>query len=83
MRFACSGKVGEEKKKTKLGVNTKKADNFGAWYSEVVVEAELISYYNVSGEHGPPPPLLPNTMRLQSMRCEGYVGCRFPCRNVT
>ena len=64
MRFACSGKVGEEKKKTKLGVSTKKADNFGAWYSEVVVEAELISYYNVSGEHGPPPPLLPDTTRL-------------------
>ena len=53
--FACSGRAGEEKKKTKLGVSTKKADNFGAWYSEVVVEAELISYYDVSGEHGLPP----------------------------
>jgi hypothetical protein len=34
-------------------MSIKKADNFGAWYSELVVEAELISYYDVSGEHGP------------------------------
>jgi len=28
-----------------------KADDFGAWYQELVVKAELISYYDVSGAH--------------------------------
>ena len=30
-------------------MTAKKADDFGAWYQEIVVEAELISYYDVSG----------------------------------
>lgn len=37
------------KKETKLGLSTKKSDNFGDWYSELVVASELISYYDVSG----------------------------------
>ena len=40
---------GKKKKETKLGLaHTKEAD-FGDWYSEVVVESEMISYYDVSG----------------------------------
>jgi hypothetical protein len=42
-----SGK--ELKKETKLGLSAKKGDDFGAWYSEVVVTSEMISYYDVSG----------------------------------
>ena len=30
-------------------MTAKKAEDFGAWYQEIVVEAELISYYDVSG----------------------------------
>lgn len=30
-------------------MTVKKADDFGTWYQEIVVEAELISYYEVSG----------------------------------
>lgn len=37
------------KKKTKLGLSVTKEENFGDWYSEIVTEAELISYYDVSG----------------------------------
>ena len=42
--------TGERKKETKLGLSTKKGEDFGAWYSEVVVESEMISYYDVSGD---------------------------------
>eukprot|EP00884_Botryococcus_braunii_P010190 jgi/Botrbrau1/19172/Bobra.0077s0081.1 len=41
--------AGGKKKETKLGLSHKKEDNFGDWYSEVVVESEMISYYDVSG----------------------------------
>ena len=30
-------------------MSTKKTEDFGKWYSELVVAAELISYYDVSG----------------------------------
>ncbi len=41
---------GSAKKETKLGLSTTKESNFGDWYSEVVRESELISYYTgVSG----------------------------------
>ena len=39
----------DKKKETKLGLAHRKADEFGEWYSEVVVESEMISYYDVSG----------------------------------
>lgn len=42
-----SGK--EVKKETKLGMTVKKNDNFGDWYSEVVVKSGMIEYYDVSG----------------------------------
>ena len=32
-----------------MGMSTKKTEDFGKWYSELVVAAELISYYDVSG----------------------------------
>ncbi|GIL72508.1 hypothetical protein Vretimale_4295 [Volvox reticuliferus] len=32
-----------------LGLKNGKKDNFGEWYSELVVASELISYYDVSG----------------------------------
>ena len=34
---------------TKLGLSAKKDEDFGEWYSQVVVESEMISYYDVSG----------------------------------
>jgi len=43
------GKAGEKKKDSKEGMSLSKADDFGAWYQELVVKAELISYYDVSG----------------------------------
>lgn len=39
----------EKKKETKLGLTAKKDGDFGEWYSQVVVESEMISYYDVSG----------------------------------
>lgn len=44
-----SGAKKEMKKETKLGISNKKDENFGDWYSEVVVEGEMIEYYDVSG----------------------------------
>ncbi|KAK3036343.1 hypothetical protein RJ639_031750 [Escallonia herrerae] len=43
------GKEKEVKKETKLGLSVKKDDNFGEWYSEVVVNGEMIEYYDISG----------------------------------
>ncbi|KAK3036893.1 hypothetical protein RJ639_031511 [Escallonia herrerae] len=43
------GKEKEVKKETKLGLSAKKDDNFGEWYSEVVVNGEMIEYYDISG----------------------------------
>lgn len=40
---------GKRKKETKLGLTHSKHKDFGEWYSEVVVESEMISYYDVSG----------------------------------
>lgn len=37
------------KKETKLGLTVGKDEDFGQWYSELVVASELISYYDVSG----------------------------------
>jgi len=39
----------EKKKETKLGMQTSKKESFTDWYAELVVAAELISYYDVSG----------------------------------
>ena len=39
----------EKKKVTKLGLQVSKDEDFGEWYSELVVKAELISYYEISG----------------------------------
>lgn len=40
---------GDKKKETKLGLTASKETDFGDWYSQVVVESEMISYYDVSG----------------------------------
>ncbi|GMS99675.1 hypothetical protein PENTCL1PPCAC_21850, partial [Pristionchus entomophagus] len=37
------------KKQTKLGMETKKDDNYSEWYSQVITKAEMIEYYDVSG----------------------------------
>ena len=37
------------KKESKLGLSVSKHQDFGAWYSEVVVKANLIGYYSISG----------------------------------
>ncbi|KAL5995683.1 hypothetical protein ACLOJK_025751 [Asimina triloba] len=39
----------EVKKETGLGLTNKKDENFGEWYSEVVVSGEMIEYYDISG----------------------------------
>ncbi|KAK6911312.1 Proline-tRNA ligase, class II, C-terminal [Dillenia turbinata] len=39
----------EMKKETGLGLSYKKDENFGEWYSEVVVNSEMIEYYDISG----------------------------------
>ncbi|KAM7487962.1 hypothetical protein LguiB_025446 [Lonicera macranthoides] len=43
------GKKKEVKKETGLGLTHKKDENFGEWYSEVVVNGEMIEYYDISG----------------------------------
>lgn len=48
-RCVCAGD-GKRKKETKLGLTHSKHKDFGEWYSEVVVESEMISYYDVSGK---------------------------------
>ncbi|KAI0511586.1 hypothetical protein KFK09_012216 [Dendrobium nobile] len=39
----------EVKKETGLGLTYKKDESFGEWYSEVVVNSEMIEYYDISG----------------------------------
>ena len=39
----------EVKKETQLGMNVTRAEDFGAWYSNVVTAGEMIEYYDVSG----------------------------------
>ncbi|KAL0369523.1 UNVERIFIED_CONTAM: Proline--tRNA ligase, cytoplasmic [Sesamum angustifolium] len=46
---ATKGKKKEVKKETGLGLSYKKDENFGEWYSEVVVNGEMIEYYDISG----------------------------------
>ncbi|KAM5578990.1 proline--tRNA ligase, cytoplasmic-like [Rosa sericea] len=43
------GKKKDVEKETGLGVIKKKNENFGEWYSEVVVHGEMIEYYDISG----------------------------------
>lgn len=44
---AAGGK--EVKKETQLGMSVTRAEDFGAWYSNVVTAGEMIEYYDVSG----------------------------------
>jgi hypothetical protein len=37
------------KKETQLGMGVTREDDFGAWYSQVVTQGEMIEYYDVSG----------------------------------
>uniref|UniRef100_A0A3Q2NNV5 Bifunctional glutamate/proline--tRNA ligase n=1 Tax=Fundulus heteroclitus TaxID=8078 RepID=A0A3Q2NNV5_FUNHE len=37
------------KKQTRLGLEAKKEENLGEWYSQVITKAEMIEYYDVSG----------------------------------
>ncbi|XP_031131641.1 proline--tRNA ligase, cytoplasmic-like [Ipomoea triloba] len=46
---SAAGKKKEVKKETGLGLTYKKDENFGEWYSEVVVTSEMIEYYDISG----------------------------------
>ena len=50
----AGGKPKEDKnkkgsKETGLGLNVSMEEDFGAWYSQVVVAGELIEYYDISG----------------------------------
>ncbi|CAN1236389.1 Proline--tRNA ligase, cytoplasmic [Linum grandiflorum] len=44
-----AGKKKEVKKESGLGLSFKKDENFGEWYSEVVVHGDMIEYYDISG----------------------------------
>ena len=44
-----SDAAGTGKGVTKLGLSVKKDEDFGEWFSQVCVESEMISYYDVSG----------------------------------
>jgi len=44
----------EMKKETLLGLNVTRAEDFGAWYSQVVTAGEMIEYYD-----GTPTPAAP------------------------
>lgn len=46
---AQGGAKKEVKKESGLGLAFKKDENFGEWYSDVVVRGEMIEYYDVSG----------------------------------
>ena len=48
------GAGNEKKKETKLGLAVTKAEDFHEWYRLLVLEAELISTYNVSGQSSCP-----------------------------
>ena len=41
--------VGGKKGDTIIGMTVSKQDNFPQWYQEVVLKAELIEYYDISG----------------------------------
>ncbi len=48
--LSCTGMGGKTvKKESKLGLSVTKDEDFGQWYSELVVASEMISYYDVSG----------------------------------
>lgn len=40
---------GGEGKKTRLGLEVKKEENLGEWYSQIITKAEMIEYYDISG----------------------------------
>ena len=42
---ACPGK----KKENEDGMTIRKAEDFGRWYSELVVKSEMIDYSDISG----------------------------------
>lgn len=49
MFSCCMTGYADTKGVTKLGLHAKKNEDFGEWYSQVVVESEMISYYEISG----------------------------------
>jgi len=46
---AGGGAGGGDKKVTRLGMEARKADNLADWYSQIIVKAEMLEYYDVSG----------------------------------
>ncbi|KAF6162955.1 hypothetical protein GIB67_021104 [Kingdonia uniflora] len=46
---AKSGGKKEVKKETGVGLSNKKDENFGEWYTEAIVNDEMIEYYDISG----------------------------------
>ena len=66
-----------------LGMTTKKDENSHAWYSEILMKAELIDYYDISGCYI----LRPNSYRMWELLKEeldnklktiGVENCYFP-----
>ena len=72
---AGGGAGGEKKKETKLGLSAKKGEDFGNWYSEVVVESEMISYYDVSGAPLGPSCKPPSPLQLLSRQRKHWLLC--------
>ncbi|VDK71422.1 unnamed protein product [Onchocerca ochengi] len=45
----ASVKVPEMTKQTKLGLDVKKEENIAEWYTQIIMKADMIEYYDVSG----------------------------------
>lgn len=43
------GEKKDRKKETKLGISVGKQEDFGHWFSDLITEAELIEYSDISG----------------------------------
>lgn len=46
---AAAAAAPQQSGETKLGIATRREDNFSAWYTDVILKAEMIEYYDVSG----------------------------------
>lgn len=72
-----------DKKQTRLGLESSKADDFADWYTEVITKSEMIEYYDVSGCYILRPWSYAIWESIQSfldgkIKQEGVSNCYFP-----
>ena len=82
-RMADGDKRSGDKKQTRLGLETSKAENFADWYTEVITKSEMIEYYDVSGCYILRPWSYAIWEEIQSfldgkIKQEGVSNCYFP-----